>query len=74
METTTTSIFYNFEYSTYVMFHFLTHLTPSMYEDHYVKMKIAYRARNCWFLHTLKIYTLLPIMLQALESVSYLLV
>ena len=56
------------------MFHFLTHLTPSMYEDHYVKMKIAYRARNCWFLHTLKIYTLLPIMLQALESVSYLLV
>ena len=39
METTTTSIFYNFEYSTYVMFHFLTHLTPSMYEDQYVKMK-----------------------------------
>ena len=55
------------------MFHFLTHLTPSMYEDHYVKMKIAYTARNCCFLHTLKIYTLLPIMLQALESVSYLL-
>ena len=38
------------------MFHFLIHLTPSMYEDQYDKMKIAYSARKLLFLHTLKIY------------------
>ncbi len=57
------------------MFHFLTHLTPSMYEDQYVKMKKLLTVLEIVvFLHTLKIYTLLPIMLQALESVSYQLV
>ena len=35
-----------------------------MYEDQYVKMKIAYSARKLLFLHTLN-----PIMLQALERV-----
>ena len=38
------------------MFHFLIHLTPSMYEDQYDNMKIAYSARKLLFLHTLKIY------------------
>ena len=38
------------------MFNFLIYLTPSMYEDQYDKMKIAYRARKLLFLHTLKIY------------------
>ena len=38
------------------MFNFLIYLTPSMYEDQYDKMKIAYSARKLLFLHTLKIY------------------